>query len=515
MAQKYLHELLQEDQEPFYIAKRHINFSTRKTSSLQVKKIQKPIINQTPTSKFCKNTCFSSFHDSPDLRKSPLYLPSPAPVKCQENGKFVLHVPARTATLLLEAAMRIQKQQSSSKAKKQIKKEKFGVFGSILKRLKDRNGTKDDVYNRSDTFVDPMHGETFSALDCSFSKDRKNTLAEMLSKIACDETSWSSPFINSMHSENFNPSNNSFSKDRNGTLAEMLSKDSYDRSLRSSPFSEPTNIMYNESLNTPSCPCNNKGVLNIENKEEKFMDLENYSNNGDFSPFRFSLQRCSSSGDVMPEFKSPAASPMCHKKEDKEKYETIIALTSTDKVEEEEDDENEKEQCSPVSVLDPPFEEEDGHVGAEVEEEDSDLDCSYAHVQRAQQQLLHKLRRFEKLAELDPIELEKLLLEEEDDNENRVECQVSNLIFEEKSDIKSLNYGEAVFGRECKRLDLSQELRSNNTIDMVVKSDLKNEFDSWNEFQEQREETAIEFAFSILGLLVEELEEELIHLVHS
>lgn len=133
----------------------------------------------------------------------------------------------------------------------------------------------------------------------------------------------------------------------------------------------------------------------------------------------------------------------------------------------------------------------------------------------AQQQLLHKLRRFEKLAELDPIELEKLLLEEEDDNENRVECQVSNLIFEEKSDIKSLNYGEAVFGRECKRLDLSQELRSNNTIDMVVKSDLKNEFDSWNEFQEQREETAIEFAFSILGLLVEELEEELIHLVHS
>ncbi|KAM3288248.1 putative protein isoform X1 [Capsicum chacoense] len=490
MAQKHLHELLQEDQEPFYIAKRHINFSTPKTSSLQVKKIQKPIINQTPTSKFCKNTCFSSFHDSPDLRKSPLYLPSPAPVKCQENGKFVLHVPARTATLLLEAAMRIQKQQSSSKAKKQIKKVKFGVFGSILKRLKDRNGTKDDVYNRSDTLVDLMHGETFSTLDCSFSKDRKDTLVEMLSKTACDETSWSS------------------------TLAEMLSTDSYDRSLRSSPFLEPTNIMYDESLNIPSCPCNNKGVLNIENKEEKFMDLENYRNNGDFSPFRFSLQRCSSSGDVMPEFKSPAASPMCHKKEDKEKYETIIALTSTDKVEEE--DENEKEQCSPVSVLDPPFEEEeDGHVGAEVEEEDSDLDCSYAHVQRAQQQLLHKLRRFEKLAELDPIELEKLLLEEEDDNENRVECQVSNLIFEEKSDIKSLNYGEAVFGRECKRLDLSLELRSNNTIDMVVKSDLKNEFDSWNEFQEQREETAIEFAFSILGLLVEELEEELIHLVHS
>lgn len=137
----------------------------------------------------------------------------------------------------------------------------------------------------------------------------------------------------------------------------------------------------------------------------------------------------------------------------------------------------------------------------------------------AQQKLLSKLRRFEKLAELDPIELEKLLLEQEeeednDDNVDKEEYQVSSLIFEEKSEVKSLNYGEAVFGRECKRLDSSQELRS-NTIDMMVKSNLKSDFDDWNEFQELREEIAIEFAFSIFGLLVEELGEELIHLPHS
>lgn len=208
MAQKHLHELLKEDQEPFHIANKRLNFS-----SLQIKKIQKPI-NQTPISNFCKNSCFFSFNDSPELRKSPLYLPSPAPPKSPENGKFVLHVPARTAALLLEAAMRIQKQQSSSKSKTQIKKVKFGIFGSILKKLKDRNGNK--------------NGE------------KKN-----------------------------------------------------------------------------SCSCNNSRV-NSEINEEKLMDLENYGDFGSspFSPFRFSLQRClSTSGDVMPEFTSPAASPVCHKKE--------------------------------------------------------------------------------------------------------------------------------------------------------------------------------------------------------
>lgn len=110
----------------------------------------------------------------------------------------------------------------------------------------------------------------------------------------------------------------------------------------------------------------------------------------------------------------------------------------------------------------------------------------------AQEQLLYKLRRFEKLAELDPIELEKLFVEEEDED------QVFNLILEEKSRVKNLNYGE----RECKRLDSWQEIRPNTM----------GEFDDWKEFQEQREETAIEFAFAILGLLVEELGEELIHL---
>lgn len=49
----------------------------------------------------------------------------------------------------------------------------------------------------------------------------------------------------------------------------------------------------------------------------------------------------------------------------------------------EQEEEDEKEQCSPVSVLDPPF--EDDNYGVEEEDDeghdDSDLECSYAIVQ--------------------------------------------------------------------------------------------------------------------------------------
>lgn len=159
----------------------------------------------------------------------------------------------------------------------------------------------------------------------------------------------------------------------------------------------------------------------------------------------------------------------------------------------------------------------------------------------AQQQLLYKLRRFEKLAELDPIELEKLMLdeeeeggedglEEEDDDEDSLSSYryrdfdtfasevtipydmkklVSDLLSEEKTETNSSNNREIVFGRVCRRLDSWQYVRS-DTIDMMVESDLQTEFDDWKKFQEQREETAMEVEISIFRLLVQELAEELV-----
>ncbi|KAM1041020.1 hypothetical protein TB1_029589 [Malus domestica] len=108
-------------------------------------------------------------------------------------------------------------------------------------------------------------------------------------------------------------------------------------------------------------------------------------------------------------------------------------------------EEEEKEQCSPVSVLDPPFQDDDegrdGDGEGDDDEDGCDLECSYANVQRTKHHLLQKLRRFEQLAGLDPIELEKRMLEEDDDDD---ECE------EDETDMKKLE--EAVRSVEMEGL---------------------------------------------------------------
>ncbi|KAF3795624.1 hypothetical protein EJ110_NYTH04236 [Nymphaea thermarum] len=60
----------------------------------------------------------------------------------------------------------------------------------------------------------------------------------------------------------------------------------------------------------------------------------------------------------------------------------------------------EKEQFSPVSVLDFPFEDEDEGATTSFEE-------SLADIERKRQQLLHKIGRYESLSKLDPVDLER------------------------------------------------------------------------------------------------------------
>lgn len=149
MAQKQLlHELLQEDQEPFrlntYISDRRSQLKKLSpTTTLQIRK-RKPIIREAyACGNLCRHACFLSFQKSPDVRKSPLFdFPSPAKSPCKSpNGAAFLHIPSRTAAVLVEAAMRIQKQQQS-KAKSHSKNVGLGIFGSFLKTLKDRSRNK-------------------------------------------------------------------------------------------------------------------------------------------------------------------------------------------------------------------------------------------------------------------------------------------------------------------------------------------------------------------------------------
>lgn len=162
---------------------------------------------------------------------------------------------------------------------------------------------------------------------------------------------------------------------------------------------------------------------------------------------------------------------------------------------------------------------------------------------------MHKLRRFERLAELDPIELEKRMSEDqedEDDNEDLIEeeewvnidesrlfcieenddefirevfsksnlCRLNkipsdfkrlvlDLIAEEKKN--GFDYSnEVIMSKVCKRLDSWKEVES-NTIDMMVELDLRRELDGWKRYQEEMGEKAMEIEIAIFGLLVEEL----------
>lgn len=131
---KHLRELLREDQEPFLLHKHIADKRCQlKTTSLQLRK-HNLFINQTSSSSkhvsfLCRKACFLSFTDSPDFKKSPF--PSPAKSPC---ARF-LHIPAKTAAMLLEAAMKIQ----STKPKAQAQHIGFNLFGSFFKRLRNKN----------------------------------------------------------------------------------------------------------------------------------------------------------------------------------------------------------------------------------------------------------------------------------------------------------------------------------------------------------------------------------------
>ncbi|PWA51324.1 hypothetical protein CTI12_AA368050 [Artemisia annua] len=405
MGHKHLHELLKEDQEPFhlntYISNHRIHIKSNTT--LNTRK-RKPIIQSTSTSTTARNfcishVCFFKLHESPDVRKSPFL-----------DIKSPFHVPSRTASMLLDAALRVYK---PKKPKPGLSgKVGFGLFGSLLKRLKDRR-----------------------------------------SRIKRREISLSS-------------------------LAHDL-KEVY------------------------------------ENENDGFV----------VSPFRFSLVNSPSTGCKTPDFISPTTSPTHPMLQEIKDYEGVESR----QIHLEEED---KEQCSPVSVLDPLFEddeEEEHDVGAVVED-GYDLECCYANVQRAKQQLLQKLQRFEKLANLDPIELDKHMSEQHSDDidedsttevvlreiikdldaeevPTHMKKLVLDLIHEEgKNELEE----NVVIGRVIGRLD-SWKMVESNTIDMMVELDFRKEKSrGWRSYDEKKiRETGLDIEVAIFGFLTEELAQEL------
>ncbi|URD95483.1 hypothetical protein MUK42_29881 [Musa troglodytarum] len=66
------------------------------------------------------------------------------------------------------------------------------------------------------------------------------------------------------------------------------------------------------------------------------------------------------------------------------------------------EEEDEEEKLSPVSVIDYPYQQENGHDDDEEQHTTTTFHRSLANIERTKEQLLRRIRRFEMLAELDP-----------------------------------------------------------------------------------------------------------------
>ncbi|CAI0408066.1 unnamed protein product [Linum tenue] len=495
---KHLFELLQDDQEPFllenYIADRRCQIiqtrvqSNHHHSSSNLKK-RRPISRN-----LARSACFLSFAAESPVPKSPLCFPRSPVVGSPASA---LHR-SKTASLLLEAALRISQkhQQRSGKARN------GGIFGSLLRRLtqgRRKGGNKID----------------------------------------------------------------------GGESGRVSVKDVLRWDFNDSPSAGPCSAVWSEGTNADLDldGCSSAGRSSCDEEMEfvdEIVDFISSDNHKQFceSPFRFVLETSpSSSGCRTPDFSSPAASPIRLNAEGNENNSDGESLKKCQVLKQQagngegDGEEEEKEQCSPVSVLDPPFDDDDEDDEEdcddnETEDDGFDMESSFAFVQRAKQQLLQKLRRFERLAELDPIELEKLMLEHDDDdeeeeieegegeksqfvideliNKSSFQCVprdmkrlVSDLIHEEErgstrtnNNITSSASEEAVAKRVCKRFESWKEVES-NTTEMMVEQDFVRSEGEWRENRDEVLDAVVEIEVAIFGLLVEELAEELVILTHG
>ncbi|KAF8115338.1 hypothetical protein N665_0029s0172 [Sinapis alba] len=493
-SQRHLKDLLEEDQEPFqlqsYISDRRCQINPPVTH-LQVKKRRAISRNTELPSRFCRNACFFSLRESPDPKKSPLFEPK-SPNRSQ-NAMFV-NIPARTASMLLEAAVRIQKQSSpdGSKTRTRNAGNAFGLFGSVLKKLTHRKKREISGGNDGDGVKDMLRWESpvVSKIVTRKSKrkgaeeETQNNAAEsQLSRRSSSSCVWSESVANEERS--------------------------YDCDFE-------TSISYSS------------GSEGLDEFASELMNGADFSEDKLFceSPFHFVLGTMPSTGGFRtPNFSSPAASPRHDCQEMKKE--------SYHEVEEEED----KEQSSPVSVLDPPFQDDD----EEIHMDDNNITSSFRSVQKAKHMLLQKLCRFEQLAGLDPLELEKRMSDREDEEEEEemkshyqceiitqrvvktyfedmrevpegIEALISDLVAEELHKDSFMQGGEAhVTKRVCERLRSWRDVES-NTIDMMVEHDFKTERlgSSWGSKNDAEvAEVVLDIEFEIFEDLVEELSQDI------
>ncbi|KAJ0259682.1 hypothetical protein HA466_0060000 [Hirschfeldia incana] len=400
---KHLHELLEDDQEPFHLNHYISNLRSQiGCSDLRVKKRKSENGAVLPHGFFsCESSCFFAAHTN----KSPLLeLRSPANKKVRDG----LHIPTRTATILLEAAARIQKQQTEkankSKNRARNRGNAFGMLGSVLKRLTNR---------REKPRLDNADGNTVLSEPTSCGSSRLERFVEISDECFCE------------------------------------------------------------------------------------------------SPFHFVLHTTpATSGHRTPHFTSSATSPARRSTEDEDS-------DLTESFEKVRGQEEEEEQCSPVSVLDPLEEEEDHH-----QREPNHLNLlssSFEVVQRAKRRLLKKLRRFEKLAGMDPVDLEEKMSEEEDECEESEEDDNLRVYDwdEEYEDVdEAMARQSGCMQEERQKWKMMNAWRvgmdADEYVDAVVQKDMRAEAGEWTRHGGEVEEAVADLELSIFLFLIDEFSHELV-----
>ncbi|KAF3339752.1 hypothetical protein FCM35_KLT15523 [Carex littledalei] len=201
-------------------------------------------------------------------------------------------------------------------------------------------------------------------------------------------------------------------------------------------------------------------------------------------------------------------------------------------------EEEEKDQFSPISVMDFPDEEEEEGIS-----DSSSFQENLATIERARQALLQKIRRFESLAELVPVNLDNQFSDVDEESsgnpasddddvnekETTVEMQAWKLLDHIKSNspIRIEGCNEKLLleffvqGLNCKTRNDSFATKS-KLVD-AAKNWIESQSDCWEQwdncgemeirfrcFEEEQQEVAVCLASGVLGCLINELVGELV-----
>ncbi|VVB13091.1 unnamed protein product [Arabis nemorensis] len=462
-SQRHLKDLLQEDQEPFqlqsYISDRRCQINPPVTH-LQVKKRRHISQNASGLpSRFCRNACFFSLRESPDPKKSPLFeLKSP---NRNQNAIFV-NIPARTASILLEAAVRIQKQSSSSSESSKTRTRNagnaFGIFGSMLKKLTHR-------------------------------KKRENSGGRVTSSVK-DMLRWESPVVRKIVTRK---------SKRKEETQKTASETQFSRRSSSGVWSESVTNGECDFETSISCSSESDGL------DEFTMNGQDLSEDKRFceSPFHFVLQTMPSPcGFKTPNFLSPAVSPGrdCQEDDDEDIHMDDNNITSSFRSVQKAKHLLLQKLCR--------FEQLAGLDPVELEERMSDQETAEEEDEEEMKYLYH--------CEIITRRVLKTYFEDMKEVPEGIEALISDLVAEELQydsvvlDVEAEEEAAIVAKRVCERLGSWRDVES-NTIDMMVEHDFRTEsLGLWRSKNDAEvADTVLDIEFEIFVDLVEELSEDI------